>query len=185
MRVIKTDLSPYKDEFQKNGCVKLPVFLNQIILDLLKNGFANQPTKRFLLNEASTEFTFLEPILVTKLNVIFNDPDYLEGMSAIIGNKINFSKQRLSFIDSTCTSLPWHDDSYGNDKRLAAIRFELSDGPFQGGEFLYRNDGGEYKFSNLSFGESVLFKIETHAADHMVTPVTEGIRKSLSMFLCE
>ena len=184
MRVIKTDLSPYKEELHKNGCVKLPIFLNQIILDLLKNGFSNQSTKRFLLNETSTEFSFQEPILVTKLDIIFNDPDYLEGISSILGTKVNFSKPRLSFIDSSCTSLPWHDDSYDNDKRLAAIRFELSDGPYKGGEFLYRNDHGEYKFSNLSFGEAVLFKIETRVADHMVTPVTEGIRKSLSMFLC-
>jgi hypothetical protein len=185
MRVIHKNLQPFKDEYQRNGCVKLPSFLNPLILDLLKNGFSGEAEKRFILNDSSTEYTFCDHRLVTKLNIIFNDPEFLTAISDLIGKKVNFTKQRLYYIDPDCISLPWHDDSYGKDTRVAAMRFELSDGPYEGGDFLFRSKAGEFQFCKLNFSESVIFKIDIGDADHMVTAVTSGIRKSLAMFLCE
>jgi hypothetical protein len=185
MRVVQKDLSPYKEEFIKNGCVRLPSFLNPIIIELLKKGFSENIEKRDLLDGDSTEYTICQSMTVLKLDVAFNDPEYLTCMSEFIGRPIKSAKHRLSYIDPTCVSLPWHDDSYSKDTRIAAIRFELSDGPYEGGDFLFRSDAGEFRFNNLQFGEAVIFKIEHRKADHMVTQVTSGVRKSLSMFLCE
>jgi predicted 2-oxoglutarate/Fe(II)-dependent dioxygenase YbiX len=106
-------------------------------------------------------------------------------MTEITGFQITLTKQRLYYVDQTCVPLPWHDDSYDKDGRVAAIRFELSDAPYEGGDFVFKDEKDEYKFEHLQLGESVLFKVEFNKCFHQVSSVLKGRRKSLVVFLCE
>lgn len=185
IKIIAGDLAALKETYTRQGCVKLPDCLDPSVKNLLTSSFNQSFEKRFILDDLSSEHTLTNPLLKTKLQFIFNTPEFLQKMSEITGNKIKQSKQRVYFTDSTCISLPWHDDSYDKDGRVAAIRFELSDAAYEGGDFLFKDQKREYKFEHLHLGESVLFKIEYDKYFHMVSPVTQGIRKSLIVFLCE
>lgn len=178
------DLHNYKEGYQEQGCVQISSCLEPSVLKLLLSSFDQGFEKRFILDNESSEFSLTNPLLKYKLDVIFNDPEFLKLMSLLTGGLIRFTKQRLYYIDSSCTSLPWHDDSYDKDGRVAAIRFELSDS-YEGGDFLFKDEKSSHTFKNLQSGDAVLFKIEYEKCFHMVSPVLEGTRRSLIVFLCE
>jgi hypothetical protein len=184
MRIVQKDISGYKDLYLRDHCVRLPSFLNPLALDLLRDGFKYESDKRPLLKGVSSEITIIDKIICFKLQVMLNDPEYLDALSILVGKKVCRTTHRLYYNDVTCAHLPWHDDSIEKDLRIASIRFELSESPYEGGEFLFRSsDNKERVFKDLKFGEAVLFEIEYGKYEHMVTPVTQGQRRSLSMFL--
>ena len=96
---------------------------------------------------------------------------------------------RLAYIDSSCTSLPWHCDAFKENgsrtSRIFAARTELSVSPYEGGVFEFKNENKEVqKLSELLYGETAIFEVAT-SLEHRVTSVTKGERRSLHMFFCE
>lgn len=184
LKIISADLQPYIQIYKSQGCVRLPDSLDRAVLDLLTNSFKEKFEKRFILDDLSSEYTLTNPLLKTKLNYIFNSPQFLLKMSELTGAQITFTKQRLYYVDQTCVPLPWHDDSYDKDGRIAAIRFELSDAAYEGGAFFFKDEEKVYTFEQFQLGESVLFKVEFGTCFHQVSSVLKGQRKSLVVFLC-
>ncbi len=178
------NLLNFKDEFMANGCVKLPVFFNETFISLLVKGYSLEEKKRDLLEGYSSEVSVMDKVFNARVSIALNSAEFRESISNLLDIKIKLTKHRVYYIDKDCISLPWHDDSYAKDNRVAAMRFELSDEQYSGGDFLFRNNGQEFKFNNLSFGESVIFKVQSDIMYHKVESVTSGKRKSLSIFLC-
>lgn len=178
-------LPELKAAYQCQGCIEITNCLNPSVLNLLTNSFQHNFEKRFILDELSSEYSLANPLLSTKINFIFNTPEFLSLMSEIIGVSIRFTKQRLYYVDSTCEPLLWHDDSYDKDGRVAAMRFELSEEAYEGGGFQFKDDRNYHLFENLELGEAILFKVELNKCFHAVLPVLKGCRRSLIVFLCE
>lgn len=179
-----TNLLPYKNELITNGCVKLPSFFNENFISLIVKGYSLEEKKRDLLDGYSNEVSVMDKVFNARVSIALNSPEFLDTISNLLDIKIRIAKHRVYYIDKDCISLPWHDDSYAKDSRVAAMRFELSDQAYSGGDFLFRHNENEFRFNNLQFGESVLFKVKSDIMYHKVESVTAGKRKSLSIFLC-
>lgn len=180
-----TILDQLKDDFQKHGIIKIPAVLEPSVFKLLQSGFEQPFEKRLILDENSSEFTLNNLLLKTKIHFLFNTPEFLSLMSVLIGVKVISSKQRLYYTDPTCVSLPWHDDSYEQDGRVASLRFELSIESYEGGEFSFKGPSGSQTFAQLQLGEALLFKIEHEKCFHQVHLLKKGNRRSLIVFLCQ
>ena len=184
MSIITKDILNSKEEFHKNGCVKLHSLFSDPFLSILKNGYSLETEKRSLLENHSSEITVIDKVLNARISIILNSPEFIKLISDFTNENILKAKHRLYYIDNTCVSLPWHDDSYSSDNRVAAMRLELSDEIYTGGDFVFRNENSEHRFSNLKFGEAVIFKVQSQKMYHKVESVLDGKRKSLSLFLC-
>jgi hypothetical protein len=185
LNINSSTLEGLKETYRRQGCVKILNCLSPSVLNLLTNSFQQKFEKRFILDDLSSEYSLTNPLLQTKINFIFNLPEFLSQMSEIIGVSIRFTKQRLYYVDSTCESLLWHDDSYDQDGRVAAIRYELSEESYEGGSFQFKDDKHEHLFECFKLGDAVLFKVEFNKIFHQVLPISRGSRRSLIVFLCE
>lgn len=184
MKILSENLPTFED-YDRENCLYIPGFFNSHFIALLQSFFSREFIKRISLEEA-TEYLLVDKVLKFKLLMIFNQPDFLDTMSAIVGARVSFTRMRLYYVDSTCNNLDWHDDSYSKDNRIAALRIELSDSPYEGGDFLFKDkkDSEILTFKTHNPGDALLFKVEVGRYLHMVTPVISGTRKSIIVFLC-
>jgi hypothetical protein len=100
--------------------------------------------------------------------------DWLESVTGV--GPLNAVAGRLA--ETRCNgrdALDWHDDCNDKSRRLAVV-INLSDQPFEGGQFLLRRKGESepiLTFDHGAVGSILIFAVRPDL-EHCVTPVTRG-----------
>lgn len=186
--ILRADLSLSECAKQledKNALLLSSVFTSEILSFLQKISEGNY-AQASILDGRSSEFRLTDVAKIMKIELIFNNPELLNDFSQILGTKITSTNQRVYYVDESCQHLEWHDDSHEKKNRIAALRVELSQEEYEGGDLLIKDvaSGEISTFSNMKLGEGVLFKVKHGELLHMVTPIKgPHKRKSFILFL--
>jgi hypothetical protein len=175
--------SQLKEQYEKDGIILIKQFFDESFLERLETYFTLNFKKTTVMKECN-EFLLEDEVAGLKLSYIFNTDQFIRPISNLTGTPKECIA-RMYYNDNTCNNLTWHDDSYAGAGRFAAIRIEFSKNDYSGGEFLFKDRVSEKQteYSNLNYGDAVLFKVKSNQYYHMVNPVLEGTRRSLIIFL--
>jgi len=183
------ELSKYQKQLSKEGVCVLTNIIPEDLLFLLSTYFQKREfEKRLILQDTASEFTLKEGPANDKLTAFFNQKKIHNLFSDITGEKIRYITQRLYYNTIETVPLGWHIDTredHTKTDRIAALRLELSDSPYTGGQFeIEMAKDKKLLFPQLEYGQAIIFKIEKDF-QHRVTQVESGIRKSLNLFICK
>lgn len=184
-----TSLYDYQKILTSEGVCLLDNIIPEDLLFLLSTYFQKREfEKRWILQDTASEFSLKLGHSNEKLTAYFNQKKIHKIFSDITGENIRYITQRLYYNTNETVPLGWHIDTREDDTqtdRVAALRLELSDAPYTGGEFeIEMNKEKTLKFSQLKYGQAIIFKIEKQF-QHRVTQVESGVRKSLNLFICK
>lgn len=173
-------------DFENTVYIELEKLLDENILNFLKDLFDRDDFKKAdLLKGTSTELNLQNTVISMKLIMLFTRSEFLSFASKAIGKEVVNVETRVYYQDRHSKGLIWHNDKL-NERRIGAIRIDLSEDEYQGGDFLIRTRGEKDligRVKSKGFGKTLIFRIEEDL-EHMVTNVEgEGIRRSLVIFL--
>jgi PKHD-type hydroxylase len=157
-----------------------------------KNFFCYEPKE----DMGATPDGVLKKITTTKIISLGSIKDKIKKATDLVQatNSVEFGynifpindgmKCLLNMYDSKSKGhYDYHIDSTKDDvcSTKLTVLINLSKGKYEGGKFFIFNNGTEYEVKQLSVpGNMVLIKSHLN---HKVTPVTKGIRSSLSFFI--
>lgn len=170
--------------FKQNDSFLFNEVLRPEVMIFLKKSMNKKFTLTSLLNGTSSEYRLDDKATKFKLNLMFNHHDILNDFSRILGTPIKSTNQRLYYVDKSCHHLDWHDDSHEENHRIAALRIELSDNEYNGGDLLIKDMATHTmtRYSNIKLGQGVLFKISYGKIYHKVEPII-GAGKRMSFII--
>ena len=180
-----------RSEISIHGHAVLTDILSSHFLTYLETIFSSSNFKLHSIldskdTSSSTENTLKEIITNKKIELLLNTKQNCDYLSKLLDLKIKKIKHRLYFTTQKDLNLYWHDDSHSTDNRFAAMRFELSQNKYVGGEFRFKNITNDrmYEYGCLEYGDAILFRIKKGQFYHMVEPLMSSEnRYSLILFL--
>lgn len=176
----RVDHDPAKlaDMFREHGAIELrglidPQFATLLMARIEKCGWVRQE-----VGLAGSRLVEAPPRLLTKAlrlalsGEVFRDCiksiTGVDGQLCVDGELVQMQASNEEHF------LSWHDDRHEPRRRLG-FTINLSEVPYQGGEFEMRRKGGTttYRHSHMHIGSMLLFRV-SNKDEHRVLPVTAG-----------
>lgn len=125
-----------------------------------------------------------DSLILRKINFLFQNKETFRFIEKLTGcSEIYYATTRIYNIrPNTDDHLDWHEDDSVPNRKIA-LRINLTEGDFEGGNFQLRTIGNQKylaDLSNFKFGEACFFRIKLKSLEHRVLPVKgDKVRKTL------
>jgi hypothetical protein len=171
--LVRGDLVRLRSDFERQHYVRLPQLLEPSLLNQIADRIEAGEFFDRTHEGIGTELCLVPGLATSALQLLFNDPDLLDAVSAIAGS------DRVRFFDGRVYKLApsaghydsWHSDAA--EDRVVAVSVNFGREPFDGGVLEIRKASAPEPIEqvpNPGFGDAVMFRISP-ALRHRVSAV--------------